>query len=66
MERLGTKEKHGFRLKAEQRKELLVELGRKRDWKSQKARENFERPAFFGTALKPRGSRKTTNKEGAL
>lgn len=55
MERLEAKEKHGFRLKAEQRKELLVELGRKRDWKSKKARENFERPAFFGTALEPRG-----------
>ena len=55
MERLGAKEKLGFRLKAEQGKELLVELGRKRDWKSKKARENFERPAFFGTALMSRG-----------
>ena len=41
MERLGAKEKHGFRLKAEQGRELLVELGRKRDWKSKKAREKF-------------------------
>lgn len=51
MERIEQKDKHGFKLKAEQRKELLIALGRKRDWKTKKARENFSRPAFWGTAL---------------
>lgn len=55
MERLGTKEKLAFKLKSEQRKELLIELSRKRDWKAKKAKENFRRPAFSGTVLEPKG-----------
>lgn len=51
MEKMEQKEKRGFRLTAEQRLELLIALGRKRDWKTKKARENFNRPAFWGTAL---------------
>lgn len=51
MEKMEQKEKRGFRLTAEQRRELLIALGRKRDWKTKKARENFSRPAFWGTAL---------------
>lgn len=56
-ERMGTKDKYGFRSKVQQRKELLIQLGRKRDWKAKKAGENFRRPAFSGTVLEPRGSR---------
>lgn len=51
MERMERKEKHAFRLKAEQRQELLIALGRRRDRKTKKARENFKRPAFQGTLL---------------
>lgn len=51
MERMERKEKHVFRLKAEQRQELLIALGRRRDRKTKKARENFRRPAFQGTVL---------------
>ncbi len=53
MERIDQKDKHGFKLKAEQRKELLIALGRKRDWKTKRAREDFRRPAFQGTSLEP-------------
>lgn len=48
MERIEQKDKHGFKLKAEQRKGLLIILGRKRDWKTRRAREEFRRPAFEG------------------
>ena len=48
MERIDQKDKHGFKLKAEQRKELLIALGRKRDWKTKRAREDFRRPASRG------------------
>ena len=53
MERIEQKDKHGFKLKAEQRKGLLIILGRKRDWKTRRAREEFRRPAFEGTVLEP-------------
>lgn len=53
MERLGTKEKHGFKLKAGQRNELLIALGRRQDWKTKRAGEEFRRPAFQGTILEP-------------
>lgn len=53
MERIEQKDKHGFKLKAEQRKGLLIILGRKRDWKTRRARKEFRRPAFEGTVLEP-------------
>jgi hypothetical protein len=53
MERIEQKDKHGFKLKAEQRKGLFIILGRKRDWKTRRAREEFRRPAFEGTVLEP-------------
>ena len=53
MERIEQKDKHGFKLIAEQRKGLLIILGRKRDWKTRRAREEFRRPAFEGTVLEP-------------
>lgn len=61
MEKIEQKETHGFRLTAEQRQELLIALGRKRDWKSKKARENFKRPAFQGTALESKSHQKSKN-----
>ena len=53
MERIEQKEKHGFKLNVEQRRELLIALGRKRYRKSKRAREEFRRPAFQGTLLEP-------------
>lgn len=57
MERIEQKDRHGFKLKAEKRKELLIALGQKRDWKTRRAREDFRRPAFQGTVLEPRHKR---------
>lgn len=62
MERTGNKEKHEYKLKAERQKELLIALGRRRDWKSKRAREEFRRPAFEGTALEPGRERKELEK----
>lgn len=58
MERIGNKEKHEYKLKSERQKELLIALGRRRDWKSKRAREEFRRPAFEGTALETGRKRK--------
>lgn len=57
MKNLEYKEKKGIKLSIAHRKELLIALSRKRDWKSKRARESFHRPAFYGTELEP-GKRK--------
>lgn len=49
--RLEHKEKHAIALKEEQRKNLMIAIAKSNDRKSRKAREDFHRPAFYGTVL---------------
>lgn len=51
--RLEHKERHAIELRERQKRSLMVAVGKTRDRKSRKAREDFRRPAFYGTALAP-------------
>lgn len=50
---LEHKEKHAIELRERQKKSLMVAMAKSRDRRARKAREDFQRPAFFGTALAP-------------
>lgn len=61
--RLERKEKHAIALKEEQRKNLMIAIARSNDRKSRKAREDFRRPAFYGTVLTAGGQQDPKREE---
>lgn len=48
---MDRKEKHAIVLKKERKKNLMEAMARMNDRKWRKAREDFRRPAFYGTIL---------------
>lgn len=60
---MDRKEKHAIALKEERKKNLMIAIARSNDRKSRKAREDFHRPAFYGTVLTARGQQDPKQEE---
>ena len=60
---MDRKEKHAIALKEERKKNLMEAMARMNDRKWRKAREDFRRPAFYGTVLTVRGQQNPKQEE---